>query len=93
MYSSNDPGYYAEGAYGIRIENLVICQQSAQSDSFYCLETITLFPIDTNLIDFDLFSTEERNWLNNYHHSVYQKLSPMLNESEKAWLAAKCKTI
>jgi Xaa-Pro aminopeptidase len=93
MYSSNEPGFYAEGAYGIRIENLVLCQATEKSDSYYCLETITLFPIDTNLIDRAIFTQEEAAWLNDYHKHVYDTLSPLLNDTEIAWLENKCKPI
>lgn len=95
MYSSNEPGFYKEGAYGIRIENLVIVQEDVETDfgKFYRFETITLFPIDTTLVETSLLKKEERRWLNDYHKEVYQKLSPHLNKKERAWLKGKCRKI
>jgi Xaa-Pro aminopeptidase len=95
MYSSNEPGFYKEGEYGIRIENLVIVQKAEQTDfgQFLKFETITLFPIDTQLIDTRLMTRAEKAWFNAYHKRVYQKLSPHLTDDEKVWLAGKCAKI
>jgi Xaa-Pro aminopeptidase len=95
MYSSNEPGFYKDGAYGIRIENLMIVQKAEQTDfgQFLKFETITLFPIDTQLIDTRLMTRAEKAWFNTYHKKVYQKLSPYLNDTEKTWLAGKCAKI
>jgi Xaa-Pro aminopeptidase len=95
MYSSNEPGFYKEGEFGIRIENLMLVQNGVKTDfgQFLVFETITLFPIDTTLVDVKLLSKEERTWLNQYHASVYKKLAPKLNEYEKAWLKAKCQKV
>lgn len=96
MLTSNEPGYYETGAYGIRIENLILCvesQHSTATSAFLKFETLTLFPIDLSLIDFSLLEPEEVNWLNNYHQQVYKRLSTHLDEAERQWLAEKCQAI
>jgi Xaa-Pro aminopeptidase len=96
MILSNEPGYYKEGAYGIRIENLVIVGEgddggSAAADTerkMLEFETITLAPIDRNLIDRDLLTEAERNWLDAYHARVRDMLSPLVDEGVRNWLKA-----
>lgn len=92
MIISNEPGLYRADKYGIRIENLVHVVPSAQTEfgNFMAFETLTLFPIDTNLINRDLLSANETDWLNTYHARVYDLLSPGLSAEEKVWLQAKC---
>ena len=92
MVSSNEPGYYKEGQYGIRIENLIVVEEAAV-DGFLQFETITMFPIDTQLIDKSLMTESEIKWLNNYHTEVLGKLSPYLDEEHKSWLSRKCESI
>ena len=91
--SSNEPGYYKTGEYGIRIENLMLCVPSDKNENFLAFEAITLFPIATNLIDKALLSEQEVAWLNAYHQQVYDAFVPHLDAAEKAWLAEKCKAI
>jgi len=93
QFTTIEPGFYKEGAYGIRTENVVISyiKQTTSYGDFIGFEPITLFPIDTRLIDFNLMSPEEMDWLNSYHKKVYNTLSPMLNAAEKEWLSDKCK--
>ncbi|GHT60780.1 Xaa-Pro aminopeptidase [Bacteroidia bacterium] len=88
MVTSNEPGIYRSGKYGIRIENLllVVPCSSTEWGEFYGFETLTLCPIDTKLIDFSLMSSSETDWLNRYHQKVYEVLSPFLSEEEKNWL-------
>lgn len=95
MFTSNEPGFYKTGEYGIRIENLILTQKAGQSDfgNFLKFETLTLFPIDLNLVDKDLLTVQETNWLNAYHEEVERKLSPLLNEEEKNWMAQQCRKI
>lgn len=93
MLSSNEPGHYVEGQYGIRIENLIVCRESDEHDGFLRHHTLTLFPIDTDLIYTDWLTEKEVKWLNAYHRKVRRLLSPHLNEEEKIWLEAKCKAI
>lgn len=86
---SNEPGYYREGAYGIRIENLVrVCEDKKNSHEipFLKFETLTLCPIDRKLIDKGLLDGEERQWLNDYHQRVYRSLAPALSEKATLWL-------
>ena len=95
MLTSNEPGFYKSGAYGIRIENLVLTIEVADNGfgTFYGFETLTMFPIDTQMIAFDQLTKEEVTWLNNYHKKVYKTVSPALNTQEKKWLKEKCKAI
>jgi Xaa-Pro aminopeptidase len=88
MITSNEPGLYLAGEYGIRIENLLLTVKTQTTDfgDFYAFETLTLCPIDTRLIDYSLLSSEEIDWLNNYHLKVYDELSPLLSSEEKEWL-------
>ena len=91
MILSNEPGYYKEGAYGIRIENLVVVKEADDAPtgaerSMMDFETITLAPIDRNLIEADLLTDDERSWLNAYHARVRQTLTPLVGEDVRAWL-------
>lgn len=88
MIISNEPGYYKEGEYGIRIESLVLAKE-VDSENL-CFETITLAPIDKELIVANKLSDEEKSWLNNYHQKVFETLSPLLDEAHAGWL--KCAT-
>ena len=92
MMLSNEPGMYRTNEYGIRIENLVqvIPAQKTEFGQFLQFETLTLFPIDQHLINFDMLSNKEIEWLNNYHQRVYDTISPKLNEYEREWLNTKC---
>lgn len=95
MLTSNEPGYYLEGEYGIRIENLILCvpSKNKNADQFLAFETLTLFPLDQHLIDQSLLEKQEINWINNYHQKVFTSLSPHLNEEEAEWLREKCQEI
>lgn len=90
MVTSNEPGYYKDGVYGIRIENLILTVKS-EHEGFLKHENLTLFPMDHQLIDVDLLTPDEIMWLNQYHDTVYKKLSPHLNHEEQIWLGQKCK--
>lgn len=92
MVTSNEPGYYEDGEYGIRIENLVLTIQS-EDDGYLEFETITLFPIAINLIDRDLMTAEEIEWLNTYHERVHRELHPFLNDEERQWMEKMCEAI
>ena len=81
MIISNEPGYYQSGEYGIRIENLVLVEK-AKKKGFLKFKTITLAPIDLNLVDFKLLTKAEKSWLDNYHLEIYKKLSNKLNKQE-----------
>lgn len=95
MILSNEPGMYRDGQYGFRTENLIVVKEFAKTEfgTFYDFETLTLFPIETNLIDMSIMTEEEIAWLNDYHAMVYEKLSPQLNAEEAAWLKNKTKAI
>lgn len=88
MTVTNEPGIYLEGKFGVRIENtlLIVPAESTAFGDFLKFETLTLAPIDTAPIVLEMLSTEEREWLNNYHHRVYESLSPYLEGNEKGWL-------
>jgi len=95
MLTSNEPGFYKTGEYGIRIENLVLCVEAEENEfgKFLQFETLTLFPIDTTLIDSSLLTQEEKNWFNDYQHRVFNELAPRLEGEEVAWLSRKCDEI
>lgn len=91
MVMSNEPAVYESGSYGIRLENTILCREwtETQYGTFYQFETLTLIPIDTKPIDKEILGKEGVEWLNKYHSTVYEKLVPYLNETEKKWLAVK----
>lgn len=91
MVMSDEPGIYISGCYGIRIENLILCTDDISNDfgRFLTFETLTLCPIDTKPIAVSMLSDDERDWLNHYHATVYEKLSPYLDEEHKTWLKKK----
>ncbi|TAL27637.1 MAG: aminopeptidase P family protein [Alphaproteobacteria bacterium] len=88
MIISNEPGYYKEGAYGIRIENLVTVIDTGKKDkdgkALLTFRTLTMAPIDRNLIEPSLLTKEELNWLNDYHAEVKKNILPLLNGDAKA---------
>jgi Xaa-Pro aminopeptidase len=91
MIISNEPGYYAAGRFGIRIENLVIVEPRnivGAERIMYGFETITLAPIDTNLIERKLLSADEIAWLDGYHAHVRKVLSPLVDAQTRAWIKA-----
>jgi Xaa-Pro aminopeptidase len=86
MILSNEPGYYKEGAYGIRIENLVLVVESQKFPGYLEFETLTLTPIDLRLVDEKLLTEAERDWLNAYHKRVFREIGPLVKGEVKAWL-------
>ncbi len=94
MILSNEPGYYRAGAFGIRIENLVLvtaCGRPAGGErELLGFETLTLAPIDRRLIDPALLSPAARRWLDAYHRRVWEALAPHLEPPVRAWLEAAC---
>jgi len=84
MIVSNEPGYYLENKFGIRIENLVFIKKTNNKLHF---ENLTFAPIDKDLIDEKMLNKNERNYLFNYHLETYSKISPFLNKKQKRWLA------
>ena len=84
MILSNEPGYYKKGSYGIRIENLVFVKKDKKK---ICFENLTLAPIEKDLINFNLLTKSEKDYLFKYHLDVYSKLSKYLSPNERKWLA------
>jgi Xaa-Pro aminopeptidase len=94
MICSNEPGYYVEGQYGIRIENLIIVTPPAPVEGgareMMGFETITLAPLERELIDASLLTTEERAWVDAYHARVLAEIGPRLPDEDRAWLEGRC---
>ncbi len=92
---SNEPGLYRTGEYGIRIENLMQCIEDTENDfgAFYRFETLTRFPIDTRLIDKNMLSIDEIEWVNHYHNEVFSALSPFTNTNEFSLLKKMTQTL
>ncbi|WP_294190427.1 aminopeptidase P family protein [uncultured Sphingomonas sp.] len=96
MILSNEPGYYKAGEYGIRIENLLLVVERdlpGGEATMLAFETLTLAPIERDLIDAALLSVEERTWLDAYHARVADTLGPVLPAEDRAWLVEKCAPI
>ncbi len=96
MVTSNEPGLYKEGEYGIRTENILLVVEGPKTEAFgdfLEFETLTLFPYDTRLIDTAMLTAEEVQQINDYHAMVLERLTPYLNEEEKIWLSEKCASI
>lgn len=88
MNITDEPGIYLEGQYGIRIENELLCVKGTENEygQFLHFEPLTFVPIDLDAVDESLLSQKEKNWLNQYHQEVYEKISPYLTDEEKDWL-------
>ncbi|OFS88426.1 peptidase M24 [Oligella sp. HMSC05A10] len=95
MITSNEPGLYRTGQWGVRIENLVLNQSAYKTEfgEFLRFETLTLCPIDTRCIDVALLTETERAWLNSYHAEVRERLSPYVTGEAKDWLLKRTKAI
>ncbi|GAB1478244.1 aminopeptidase P family protein [Paracoccaceae bacterium] len=93
MILSNEPGYYREGAFGIRLENLIVVEEAAKIGDMrdqLAFETLTFVPFDRRLIVVDELSGAERRWLNAYHAAVLDKIGPRVSGEVTDWLAAAC---
>lgn len=93
MILSNEPGYYKQGHYGIRIENLVLVVPAQLSDAdgeYLGFETLTFVPIDRRLVDKTMLSEREIGWWNAYHAKVWEVLAPRLEGEDRTWLKAEC---
>lgn len=95
MITSDEPGLYLEGEYGIRIENLLMCRKAQKNiyGQFMEFETLTMVPFDRHAIDTDMLNGDEIQLLNSYNKAVYENISPYLNEEEREWLKDETKDI
>ena len=98
MILSNEPGYYREGAFGIRIENLVVVTEApmlpgGDDRAMLCFETLTWVPIDRRLVLTEHLAPWERDWLNQYHAAVFAKIGPQLDPATQDWLKTACAPI
>jgi Xaa-Pro aminopeptidase len=97
MVVSNEPGYYKAGEYGIRIENLIVVRAlplaAGSERQMMEFETITLAPIDLNLVEASLLTADERAWLNAYHARVREKLERLVDDETRAWLEAATRAV
>lgn len=96
MIITNEPGVYKEGKHGIRIENTLLVVKEINSEEFgefYKFKTISYCPIDLNGVVIEMLTNEERDWLNNYHKIVFEKLSPYLNDEEIEFLKVQTREI
>lgn len=95
MITTNEPGIYIEGSHGIRIENELVVRKGAKNEygQFLEFETVTFAPIDLDGLDVEQMNQDEKNYLNQYHQEVYEKVSPFLTEAEKQWLKLYTKKI
>ena len=96
MILSNEPGYYREGAFGIRLENLIVVQEApnlGDNRAQLAFETLTFAPFDRRLILVDQLSPAERAWLNAYHAVVLTQIGPRLPDPVRVWLESACKAL
>lgn len=97
MILSNEPGYYKDGEYGIRLENLVVVTPAATDNDdgreWFAFETITLVPFEASLIDRTLLNVTERDWLDAYHARVREVIGPLVDSSTAAWVEQATKRI
>ncbi|MBB5216805.1 aminopeptidase P family protein [Parapusillimonas granuli] len=95
MITSNEPGLYRPGKWGIRIENLVLATPACTTEfgSFLRFETLTLCPIDTRCVDAGMLSADERDWLNRYHEHVRHRLEPLVDGPAREWLLLRTQAI
>ena len=90
MIISNEPGYYKENEYGIRIENLILTKEMNDNSNHLYFKTLTLAPIDKNLISTEMLNNDEIKWIDTYHENVYKNLSEFMQEKELVWLKKSC---
>jgi len=91
MILSNEPGYYKPGAYGIRIENLVVVKEvktpKGGERELLGFENLTRVPLDRRLIDSDMLDEAERSWIDRYHSAVAESLDTLLDDRARAWMS------
>lgn len=88
MITSDEPGIYIEGKYGIRLENEIVCRKGAKNEygQFMYFEPLTFVPFDLDAIEVSQLNETEKSWLNAYHKEVYEKVAPLLTTEEAEWL-------
>ena len=88
MITSNEPGFYLEGSYGIRTENMIVCVKDKKTEygQFMRFENLTMVPYDVDAMDMSMLTEVDKVRINDYHKEVYEKISPYLDDEEKAWL-------
>jgi Xaa-Pro aminopeptidase len=90
MVTSNEPGYYQSGEFGIRIENLILTVE--KNEGFLAFETLTLYPLEISLLEETMLTSSEKEWINAYHSKVLEQLRDLCTEEEWAFLRRKCDT-
>jgi Xaa-Pro aminopeptidase len=95
MLTTIEPGCYRPGEHGVRIENIVhtVLSRETEFGRFFKFENLTFCPINPDLIEPTLLPAHQIEWLNNYHVEVLEKLSPLLNDAERAWLEHECRPL
>lgn len=95
MITSNEPGIYLADRYGIRSENLIVTVPAMKTEfgQFYRFETMTLFPFDLRLLETEIMTDEEIDWINAYHKKVRERLTPFLQPEEAAWMEEKTREL
>jgi Xaa-Pro aminopeptidase len=88
MVITDEPGIYIEGSHGVRLENELLVHNGVKNEygQFMYFEAITYVPMDLDAINPDIMTAEDKQLLNDYHATVYEKVSPYLNDEEKEWL-------
>ena len=88
MITSDEPGLYLEGKFGVRTESELLCRKGAKNEfgQFMYFENLTYVPIDLDAVDPDAMNETEKGWLNAYHAMVYETMAPLLDEEDRAWL-------
>ena len=92
MVTSDEPGFYPEGKYGIRLENLIVCVKAEETayGQFLCFESLTMVPFDMDAIDFEMLTQEDKQLLSAYHKKVYDTIANRLTPEERMWLKKGC---
>jgi len=95
MVLTNEPGVYREGAYGIRLENMILVDQAFENEfgTFMKFENLTYCHFERDLMDMDLLTPDEKKWINSYHAAVFEKLSPGLDNDTVSWLKEKTRAV
>lgn len=93
MITTDEPGVYFEGKYGIRIENELLCVSKDEAACECCFEVLTYCPFEREAIDTEMLTVEEINYINAYHESVYEKLRPLIDEKTAKWLKEECRPL